>query len=88
MKNKALLLTLAAAIMLTSTPLWADVTLPPNPCDDPGKQSDPIARHNYLVCLNEYVGSQQRAVELHNQAAHQALNLMRQHQLVPREGGK
>jgi|GEM_PF-2833378 len=88
MKNKALLLTLAAALMLTSAPLWADATMPPNPCDDPGKQSDPIARHNYLTCLNEYVANQQKAIELHNKAAHQALTLMREYQLAPKEGGK
>jgi hypothetical protein len=88
MKNKALLLTLAAGLMLASTPLWADTSLPPNPCNDPGKQSDPIARHNYLTCLNEYVATQHKAIEVHNQAANQAMTIMREYQLAPREVGK
>lgn len=88
MKNRALLLSIAASLILAAAPVWADSALPPNPCNDPGVQSDPIARHNYLTCLDEYVATQHKAIELHNQAANQALAKMRERQWAPREGGK
>lgn len=88
MKNKALFLSFAASLILASAPLWADSALPPNPCNDPGPQSNPIARHNYLACLDEYVATQHKAIELHNQAANKALEKMRERQWPAREGGE
>jgi len=88
MKTKTLILSLAAVMILSAAPLWADATMPPNPCTDPGKQSDPIARHNYLTCLNEYVDTQHKAIQLHTKAANDTLSIMLDYQLAPKESGK
>lgn len=86
MKIKFLCLSLAAAMMLTAVPLWAD-DVTPNPCTDPGKQSDPLARHAYLTCLNEYVDTQHQAITKHALAANAALKIMSEYQLAPKESG-
>lgn len=88
MEAKTLILILAALMFLSATPLLADTSLPPNPCTDPGKQSDPLARHEYLTCLNEYVDTQHKAITLHTKAANEALGIMIHYQQAPKEGGK
>jgi len=78
MKNKTLILSLAAAVLFIAAPAFADTAVPTHTCKVPAKNASDAAFTEYYSCMDDHVQAQRKAADNHNKAIDAALEQMRE----------